>query len=437
MQTPDKPTISSEQVKVRQQVRQSKDQLTYWRSKLRRVAHSPYWYIELQRRKVRHRISLETANRDAAAYLARDIWRYVQTHGWASYFEKYRPTSVRPTDLTLGIYIAAVERTCTIRPKTLRGYIGALRKIAGDISNLADCPSKYGSGGGYQAWLERIHALKLSMLSPAAIQEWKRSFLARASQDPISQRSARVSVNSFLRSARGLFSPGVIEHLGLELTGPVPFASTEYEPKNSTKYRSSFDIHALVESARELGDTDPEGYKIFLLAAFAGLRKREIDLLEWPAFHWNRGVVSITPTQHFSAKSEDSYNDVAIDRELIELFRNYSARATSSFVIESARPPRPAASYDYYRCGEIFDRVIQWLRAHGVQTLKPLHTLRKEFGSMICANAGIHAASRALRHSAVAVTDQFYSDSRVRATVGLGHLLEPSRIVEFKQSEIA
>lgn len=52
---------------------------------------------------------------------------------------------------------------------------------------------------------------------------------------------------------------------------------------------------------------------------------------------------------------------------------------------------------------------------------------------MICASSGIHAASRALRHSAVAVTDQFYSDHRVRATVGLGHLLESPKIVEFKQ----
>jgi hypothetical protein len=57
---------------------------------------------------------------------------------------------------------------------------------------------------------------------------------------------------------------------------------------------------------------------------------------------------------------------------------------------------------------------------------------RKEFGSVLCANYGIHAASRGLRHSAVAITDAFYSDSRVRGTVGMGHLLEPQKVVPFR-----
>jgi integrase len=283
-----------------------------------------------------------------------------------------------------------------------------------------------------------VHAVKLSVLSPSAIHEWKRSFLAKAGQDPISQRSAKVSVNSFLRGARSLFSPRIIRHLGLELPNPLPFAGVQYEPRASTKYRSAIDIRRLVEAARsELPNTDVEAFKVFLLAAFAGLRKREIDLVEWSAFGWDRGVISIVPTRHFTAKSEESYADVALDEELMELFRGYAARASSSFVIESPLEPRSGCLYDYYRCQGVFDRLIGWLRRHGVQTHKPLHMLRKEFGSMICASAGIHAASRALRHSAVAVTDQYYSDSRVRATVGLGHLLAPDKIVEFKQSEVA
>src|SRR4029077_11344984 len=136
-------------------------------------------------------------------------------------------------------------------------------------------------------------------------------------------------------------------------------------------------------------------------------------------------------TQHFSAKSEDSYADVAVDGELVQLFRGYQARATSSFVIESAGDLRPGRTYDHYRCDEIFDRLIAWLRSHGVKALKPLHTLRKEFGSVLCAAYGIHAASRGLRHSAVAITDAFYSDSRVRATVGMGHLLGAQNVVPF------
>ena len=416
---------------------QSKDQLAYWRAKLRRVPGSPNWYVELQRHKVRHKISLETSNRDSAAFLARDIWRFVQAHGWTEYFKRFRPAAVPEINPTIGTFIAAVERTSDLSPKTLHIYARSLRMIVSGISNLPGYPGKHG-GPGYNAWLERVHAVKLSALSPAAVQEWKRTFLAKAGQDPVSQRSAKVSVNSFLRSAHALFSPKIIEHLGLELPNPLPFAGVQYEPKANTKYRSTFDIHRLVEAARsELAQADVEAYKVFLLAVFAGLRKREIDLLEWPAFGWDRGVISIVPTEHFRAKSEDSYNDIAIDYELVEVFRGYAARSTSSFVIESPREPRPGCLYDYYRCEKVFDRLIGWLRGHGLQTLKPLHTLRKEFGSMICASAGIHAASRALRHSAVAVTDLYYTDSRARVTTGLGKLLEPAKIVEFKQSEVA
>jgi hypothetical protein len=61
-----------------------------------------------------------------------------------------------------------------------------------------------------------------------------------------------------------------------------------------------------------------------------------------------------------------------------------------------------------------------------------LHCLRKEFGSQLCLQHGIYAASRGLRHSDIKITTAFYTDSRARKTVGLGHLLEPQKIVEFK-----
>ncbi len=415
----------------------SKDELRYWKRAIRSIPGSPYLYIELQRNGIRKKVSLETSNAAAAAHRAREVWRYVRLHGWDGYMSKFKPASLAQTDPSLGAFIDAVERTADLSPKTRVAYVNALRKIAADSFGLADDPRKFG-GKRRKEWLERVHSVKLSALTPTRIQEWKRSFLAAADTDPLSQRSAKVSCNSFLRCARSLFSPKILEHLSLELPTPLPFAGAQFEPKPSNKYRSTFDVQALIGAARdELALSEPEVFKIFLLATFAGLRRKEIDLLEWSAFRWEAGVISITPTAHFAAKSEDSYADVAIDGELVELFRGYQARATGSFVIESAGELRPAACYNYYRCNEIFDRLTGWLRAHGVNSLKPLHTLRKEFGSMICASSGIHAASRALRHSAVAVTDQFYSDHRVRATVGLGHLLEPARIVEFPRQEVA
>src|SRR5260221_12137977 len=128
-----------------------------------------------------------------------------------------------------------------------------------------------------------------------------------------------------------------------------------------------------------------------------GLRRREIDLLEWSSFLWNDGLVRIKATEHFDAKTEDSLGDVAVDSELLELFRGHRARATSAFVIESDGQPRSGVSYSFYRCHDVFDRLTTSLRKNGVKTNKPPHTLRKEFGSQVCAAHGVHAASRQLR----------------------------------------
>jgi hypothetical protein len=48
------------------------------------------------------------------------------------------------------------------------------------------------------------------------------------------------------------------------------------------KYRRGIDIEGLIKNANdELRDGDPEAYKILILAGAVGLRRKEIDLLEW------------------------------------------------------------------------------------------------------------------------------------------------------------
>jgi hypothetical protein len=50
------------------------------------------------------------------------------------------------------------------------------------------------------------------------------------------------------------------------------------------KYRSNFNLLGLIKLAnKELRPSDTSVYIIFLLAVAAGLRRKEIDLLEWAA----------------------------------------------------------------------------------------------------------------------------------------------------------
>jgi hypothetical protein len=54
----------------------------------------------------------------------------------------------------------------------------------------------------------------------------------------------------------------------------------ELEPRQSLKYRSEIDVAEITRATRaELADKEPEDFKIFLPAV--GLRRKEIDLLEW------------------------------------------------------------------------------------------------------------------------------------------------------------
>jgi integrase len=421
---------------VRKQPKHSKDKthLDFWGSRIFKPTFtrkgkqhvSAHYAVEIQFQGNRHKWSLGSGNKDAAAYRARELYLFLKANGWDKTLAKYRPQpGAEISDITVGQFIEKVEEVAEVSATTLRGYVSALRKIVSDSFDLDTGKKKFDPhSGGNARWIEKVHAVKLAQLTPQRVRAWKRSFLAKAEPDPVSQRSARVSVNSFLRQARSLFSRKIINHLALASL-PNPFADLELEDRQSFKYRSAFDVQKLIAQARdELAITDPEAFKILLLAVMAGLRRTEIDLLEWSSFLWDANAIRIQETKFFNAKSQESLGDVQVDRQLMEIFRGYQARATGPFVIESSGVPKPGLTYEYQRCGHIFRRLVDWLRIKGVTGNKPLHILRKEFGSVINAQAGIHAASRALRHANVAVTDLYYADSRARVTVGLGHLLE-------------
>jgi integrase len=258
------------------------------------------------------------------------------------------------------------------------------------------------------------------------IEKWKLEFVAKAGADPTKQRAARISANSFLRRAKSLFSSRMTKHLQtVVLPTPLPFDGVDVYKRTSMRYRSCFDVSGLIVAAgKELAHEAPEQFKVFLLAVMAGLRRREIDTLEWSAFRWDLGTIRIEPTNWFHPKSEDSIGDVEIDEELLYIFREYAAKAVGSFVIESKVKPRPGAQWEHYRCTSIFEKLIAWLRAKRVTMYTPLHTLRKEFGSRIAEEHGIYAASRLLRHADITTTAQHYLDNKKRVTTGFGRLLK-------------
>jgi hypothetical protein len=105
-------------------------------------------------------------------------------------------------------------------------------------------------------------------------------------------------------------------------------------------------------------------------------------------------------------------------------------------VIEADGEPRTGTTYTAYRAQRHFDLLTTWLRGKGVTAIKPLHELRKEFGSQLCAKYGIYAASRMLRHADIRVTAQHYLDTKERTPIGFGNLLSlPENVTPMPQAD--
>jgi hypothetical protein len=141
--------------------------------------------------------------------------------GWNATLQKYRPDLAPPqkrSNVSIGEFLAEVKAKADGDPKTLEDYSRALRKIVSDVFKIDAGNEKFDyKTGGYQNWLDRVHAVKLRALTPDKVQVWKRAFLARAGNDALQMRSAKVSVNSFLRRARSLFVPKILKKLDIEV----------------------------------------------------------------------------------------------------------------------------------------------------------------------------------------------------------------------------
>jgi integrase len=399
------------------------------------------WSVRFYRDGRREQFALGTPHKARAAQKALEIYGYLEALGWKATLAKFKRSaeSFQPkSDLTVGEFLAELQAKAELKPGTFADYAGSLRKIVADITGIA-----HGRGGSREKrdeWRHRIDGVKLATVTLEKVQKWKLDFVARAGQDPRKTRSAKTSANSFLREAKALFRPELLQRLeGVILPSPLPFEGVKLYPRQSMKYRSSFDVVRIINDAQsELSERDPAAYKIFLLGLATALRRKEIDTLQWSAFRWSTNQIRVEANQWYALKTEDSAGDLDVDPEIMAIFRGFYARAKSDFVIESKVVPRlDVTTWEHYRTTSIIERLIKWLRAKGVNTSNPLHTLRAEAGSQIAATQGIYAASRFLRHSDIAVTAAHYLDKRASVTVGLGRLFADANanVIQFQELE--
>jgi integrase len=252
-------------------------------------------------------------------------------------------------------------------------------------------------------------------------------------------RSARITCNSTLRQAKSIFSRKIVKFAsaGMALPEPLPFAEVAFFPRESMRYQSKIDPEALLRTAsRELAESDRDAFLALILALGGGLRRGEIDKLLWRQVDCYAGVIHIEATEVGKLKSSDSAGDVAIDSALSSILQGFRARAKAQFVIEEGTSSRASQPWGRsYRCENVFKRLTNWMRVHGIESNKPLHMLRKEAGSLIATKSGIFAASRFLRHADIQLTAMHYADHKERVTVNTEALLLPENVIELEKSD--
>ena len=370
----------------------------------------------------RAQICLGTPNQRDAAKRAAELVALVIADGWEAGFALYRPEEKREkaAQVTVGELVAAATGVSSARRQTLEGYAKALRLIIGQIRGI-DSDGKFDAHkGGSAKWRAKVDAILLDSVSPADVLAWRNKRIRDAEGDPLAKRRAVITTNSLIRNAKGLFGKKLLPFVeqAVTLPSPLPFEGVPLEKSPSLRYISRMDPYAILAKAQdELAETEPEQFKVMILALVCGLRRAEIDNLLWRAFDFAGSSMRVESSEFHELKSEDSAGKMDLDAYTLALFRGYRAKNPKAvFVIESPLAHDPKAKAGRYRCNPVFNKVLAWLRRNGVDGHKPLHTLRKEIGSIIAAEHGIFEASRYLRHADIHITSAFYADKRKTIT---------------------
>ncbi len=421
-----------------------RDTILFWKQRVRQRRNPngkliPDFQVRMKFRNREAWFNLSTQNRDAAASKARTIYRFLVANGWEATLDRYKPkTAEKLKSPTVGQFLGEIEVRAGLRAATYGDYARKFRRLVAGIVRIEGGPQKHDyHHGGHKEWLEKVHAVKLDRITPDAIQAWKVRFLREREADPLAAKRARVTFNSILRCSKSLFSKKVRKFIQINLPLDDPFHEVEFAKVGKGRYRSGIEAAGLMAAAREeLGVEVPsivldgsknlkrsiadakerrEQFKVFLLALGAGLRRGEIDQLTWKQVDPQKGIIRLETTEHGELKSAGSEEDVDVDPELLTLLQQFrNSRVDSAFVVLEKTPARKVNSQRYYRCERIFVKLTAWLRTKGITSQSPIHTLRKEFGSIVNQQYGIFAASSQLRHSSITLTREVYTGKKAR-----------------------
>ncbi len=401
----------------------AKTSVAYWKPRVKIPSGKAHYAVQIAHHGRRRFFSLETADKSEAAAKAKNIYLAIVGKGMDAALATLRPeTATKITTATVGGLIEAATRLSSARPETLLEYSKALRRITAGVLGIK---SQDKTHDAIEATRIKIDKTPLDKLTPASVLAWKNRFLAAADDGERGQRA--VTINSLIRNSKALLSKKVRPFIEKELVLPdvLWFDGITPEATPSTRYSSKIDAEGILRAGQtELATTQPQAFRALVLCLVLGLRRSEADALLWAQVDLQRGTVELKDTDAKRLKSKDSAGILQLDEGTLALFKTWYQSHRGTYVMEQVKSSRIKLSKGRsYRCDVAFDHLAAWLRGQGMQGLRPIHTLRKEVGSVIATTHGILAASRYLRHSNISITSSIYADLKAPITSGLGQFL--------------
>src|SRR6516165_124795 len=137
-----------------QAVSRSKTDVKFWQGRIFKPVYTradgakvqaANYAAQIAFRSRRIRWSLETPNKEAAAVRAKEIYLFLVANGWEAALERYRPRAIprtRPSLLTVGEFLSAVEATGQLSAVTFADYRQAFRQIVAQIAGIPGSSKK-------------------------------------------------------------------------------------------------------------------------------------------------------------------------------------------------------------------------------------------------------------------------------------------------------
>jgi len=316
-----------------------------------RRVQSANWCVRFQHKGKRTCRSLGTADYRLAGQRAKQLVAAVRHKGWASALEL--PTS--HGSLFLEEFLEQFQRSAVsrgLRPRSINAASENLCRIARDLG-----------------------VKRLADLTPQALQRWVHGWEFK----PVSLRAA-------LKNAAAVFSKPSLQSLGMADL-PNPFAMlirprVDREPFAAPPRAWIQDL--MRQGIEELSD---EPRLAFLLALGCGLRWGEIVSLNWE---------DVQPSGvRVSAANAKGRRGRAIP--IGKTVRGVLQTARGQGRVIGGKPE------------EVHNTLCVWLRAQGIKDAKPVHYLRKCFGSLAVADHGIFIGSKLLGHASIGITASTYA----------------------------